>query len=135
MKIAIIGSRSFTDIYFMRGEFHKCFGGHYYPEDLEIVSGGATGADSCAERLAGDFDLKLKIFPADWNTFGKKAGYLRNQQIIEYSDAVLAFWDGESKGTKLSIDLALKNKKELHVYLYSHNTLDKSEDSTTMEST
>jgi hypothetical protein len=58
----------------------------------------------------------LEVFYPDWDKYGKKAGPLRNELIIQSADLVLAFWDGTSRGTKSSIDFALKYKKELRVY-------------------
>lgn len=76
-----------------------------------IVSGGAKGADSLSERWARENRIELLIFLPEWDKYGKKAGYLRNEDIIKNSDAVVACWNGESKGTKHSIDLVKKYGK------------------------
>jgi len=81
----------------------------------EIVSGGAKGADTLAEQFAKENNLPVKIFKPDWAKYGRGAGPVRNKQIVEYADKVIAFWDGESKGTKSSIDLAEKSGKLLTV--------------------
>ena len=60
----------------------------------------------------------VKEFPAQWNEFGKRAGYIRNEEMAKYADACVAFWDGESKGTKHMIDLANKHKIEVRVIKY-----------------
>lgn len=73
-----------------------------------IVSGGARGADKLGEVYAKDNGYNLRIFPADWNTHGYKAGFLRNEEMAEYADALAAFWDGKSRGTKHMISTALK---------------------------
>lgn len=65
--------------------------------------------------MAAAHGLPYKEFPADWEAHGKRAGFIRNQQIVNYADRVVAFWDGESKGTKSTIDMALKAKKRLDV--------------------
>jgi hypothetical protein len=83
----------------------------------EIVSGGARGVDTFGEIYARDNCIKVKVFPADWNTHGKKAGYLRNVQMAEYADALLAIWDGESKGTKHMIDTMKRMNKQVYVVL------------------
>ena len=70
------------------------------------MSGGAKGADSFAEAWAKERNIKVQIFLPDWEKHGKSAGYIRNGHIIAEADACIAFWDGESKGTKLSISLA-----------------------------
>jgi hypothetical protein len=111
MKLAIVGSRTFTDYLFLESTIMTRINKNV----TEIVSGGAPGADSLAEDFAKKFRLKMKVFPADWKRLGKKAGYLRNISIIEYSDIVIAFWDFVSPGTKSSIDLAYKMHKELHI--------------------
>lgn len=77
-----------------------------------IVSGGAKGADSLAEEYAKDNNIPTKIFLLDWSK-GRSAGIQRNHNIILASDAVIAFWDGKSKGTEHSINLAKKYKKML----------------------
>lgn len=65
----------------------------------EIISGGANGADRAGEAYAAQFNLPIKLFPADWRKHGKAAGPLRNKQMAEYADAVLLIWDGESRGS------------------------------------
>jgi hypothetical protein len=84
-------------------------------EDLTIVSGGARGVDSLAEAWADREGVKKLIFPADWKGKGKGAGYIRNVDIIENSDLVLAIWNGESRGTLHSLTLA--KRKGLKIYL------------------
>ena len=66
----------------------------------EIVSGGSGNVDICAERLAEFLHLPKRVFMADWQTHGKAAGPLRNTQMAEYGEAVLAVWNGNSPGTK-----------------------------------
>jgi len=109
MNIAIVGSRTFTDYEALEVAIVNYLPAEMWP--LTIISGGAKGADALAEQLAENFNLELKIFPADWDTHGKIAGFLRNQKIIDASDFVIAFWDGKSKGTKDTIDKARKAKK------------------------
>lgn len=70
----------------------------------EIVSGGAVGVDWLGEQYARTHGLPLKIFPADWETHGKKAGILRNIEMGNYADALIAVWDGKSRGTKHMIE-------------------------------
>ena len=84
-------------------------------EDLIIVSGGARGVDSLAEAWADRESIEKLIFPADWKGKGKGAGYIRNVDIIENSNLVLAIWNGESRGTLHSLILA--KRKGLKIYL------------------
>ena len=84
-------------------------------ENTVIVSGGAKGADSLAEKYAADNGIKIKVFPANWNKYGKAAGPIRNKKMLEYiSDSgnplVIAFWNGKSRGTKNTIETARKMK-------------------------
>ena len=106
MKVAVIGSRGLTI-----DDLSK-----YLPEDTtEIVSGGAKGIDSCAKEYALAHNIKLTEFLPEYKKFGRAAPLKRNLQIIEYSDIVLAFWDGKSKGTKYVIDNCGKMNVEVRV--------------------
>lgn len=78
---------------------------------LEIVSGGARGADSLAERYANERGLATKIFLPDWESHGKGAGFIRNRDIVDYADYVIAFWDFKSKGTGHTVGLAKVSQK------------------------
>lgn len=84
----------------------------------EIVSGGASGVDFCGEKYANKRKLKLTIFPAEWDKYGKAAGYIRNKQMAEYSDRLIAVWDGKSRGTADMI----KQMEELGKPVYVYNT-------------
>lgn len=117
IRIIIAGSRSFDDYDKLCKDVDKLismqifFGslGAYESKDIEIVSGGARGADKLGERYAKEHNLPLKIFSADWNKYGKRAGYIRNTEMAEYANCLIAFWDGQSKGTAHMIDLAPKH--------------------------
>ena len=80
-----------------------------------IVSGGAKGADSLARHYAVVNDIELVEFIPDWKKYGRGAGMKRNKDIIENCDYCIAFWDGKSKGTKNSINLAKKSNKGLRI--------------------
>jgi len=111
MKLAIVGGRDFCD-QVLFDEAMKNF------NPKEIISGGATGADSMAVEFAVKNGVKLTVFQPDWKTHGRVAGPIRNKLIIESADALLAFWDGKSKGTKNSIDLAKKKGIPTNVEYY-----------------
>lgn len=103
MRLAIVGCRHFVDYEL----FTKCIESLGIIDSVEcIVSGGATGADSLAERYAHEHGIPIKIYPADWSKYGKSAGYRRNKLIVDDATYVVAFWDYKSRGTKLTIDLA-----------------------------
>lgn len=109
---AVVGSRSFDDYDYMKEVLEQ-----YDIE--EIVSGGCKyGADTLAEQYANEKDLILTILPADWNNLGKKAGYIRNIDIVKRSNVIIAFWDGKSKGTKHTIDIARKLNKKVVVHYF-----------------
>ncbi len=102
MKVAVIGSRGLTV-----GDL-----GRYLPEGTtEIVSGGAKGVDSSAKEYALSHGIKFTEFPPEYDKYGRSAPLKRNITIIEYSDVVLAYWDGKSHGTKYVIN----NSKKLGV--------------------
>jgi len=101
MKISVVGSRAFDDYKLLRETLDE------YDIDL-IVSGGATGADSLAERYAKEENINTMIFKPDWKTHGKAAGFIRNRDIVVNGNLVVAFWDGVSKGTLSSINIARK---------------------------
>ena len=91
MKVAVIGSRGLTVINDL---------GKFLPEGTtEIVSGGARGIDTCAREYANAHSLKLTEFLPEYDLYGRAAPLKRNDMIIEYADTVLAFWDGQSRGT------------------------------------
>lgn len=93
-----------------------------FPEgtEVEIVSGKAKGADEAGEKYAALRGNTVKEFPADWSK-GKGAGYARNVDMAKYAaqnnGLLVAFWDGESKGTKHMIDQAEKYGLDLHVQM------------------
>jgi F0F1-type ATP synthase gamma subunit len=115
MKLAVVGSRSLTDYNKVKYNIIRYFTDKEtdrHPHFDEIISGGASGADALGKRLAHELNIKYTEFAADWNAHGKSAGYIRNEQIIKHSDKVIAFWDGKSKGTMHSINLARRYKKD-----------------------
>ena len=111
-KVIIAGSRNYDD-------YHNlvtiCDTVIDNDDEIQIVSGRATGADQLGEHYALQRDYFLKLFPADWEMYGNYAGPVRNKQMAEYADVLIAFPLGESKGTQNMIKQALKNKLEIYV--------------------
>ncbi|MBE6619242.1 MAG: hypothetical protein E7626_05620 [Ruminococcaceae bacterium] len=107
MKIAIIGSRNIT----------VCDIEKYVNGANEIVSGGASGVDSCAAVYARANNLKLTVFLPEYERYGRAAPIIRNKKIVDYADKVFAFWDGNSKGTLSVIKYAEKTKKPCEVII------------------
>lgn len=108
MKIAIIGSRNL-----------QISIDSYISKDVtEIITGGARGIDTLAYKYAKKNNIPCKIYPPMYEFYGKAAPIVRNKQIVEHSDLVLAFWDGVSPGTKFTIDYAKKINKKVEVHLF-----------------
>ena len=113
MKVAVIGSRQFTDL---------DISGFIPAETTLIISGGARGIDTLAERYAVNHGIPIRIFYPDYETFGRSAPLVRDRQIVEACDFLVAIWDAQSRGTKYTIDYARKLCKPLRIYLpYSHH--------------
>lgn len=105
MKTIIAGSRSFNDY----DRFEDLMDGvSMFINVTSIISGLAHGADTMALKYAAEADLPVEKFEPNWEKYGKAAGPLRNSEMVERADALVAFWDGESRGTKSVIDLALR---------------------------
>lgn len=83
----------------------------------EVVSGTARGVDRLGERWARERGIPVRRFPARWNELGRRAGYVRNLEMVEYGDALVAVWDGESRGTRHVISAATKAGRSVHVHL------------------
>jgi len=113
MNIAIVGSRGFTSYAYLEKSLEIYFG---FID--KIISGGATGADSLGARYAKEHDIPLQVFLPDWKTYGNSAGFLRNEKIVEAADVVVAYWDGESHGTRHSINLGRAMQKPVLIFLY-----------------
>lgn len=109
MKIAVVGSRNITvknmEKYLLDGD--------------EIVSGGAKGVDACAAEYAERNGLKLTVFLPKYERYGRAAPILRNREIVDYADKIIAFWDGHSKGTLSVIQYAEKIGKECEIIFCS----------------
>lgn len=115
-KVIVAGSRDYTNFEKVEYELMMYFKANgLHRADVEIVSGCAKGADTLGIQFAEKYGLKLAKFPADWDQYGKRAGYLRNEQMAKYADVLFAFWDGTSKGTNHMINLARDNNLDVHV--------------------
>lgn len=105
-RVIVAGSRSVCDEQFNFSKLDKLLSNKMGKEDIQIVSGAARGVDQTGEKYAASRGLDCIRFPADWEKYGKRAGYLRNEQMAENADALVAFWDGQSRGTKHMIEIA-----------------------------
>lgn len=107
----IVGSRTFTDYSLLKERTNHILSERIKEYDICIVSGGARGADTLAKRYAEEMGFNFKEFQADWDLYGKRAGYIRNRQMHEYiasfeNRGVIAFWDGKSQGTAQNFGLS-----------------------------
>lgn len=112
MKLIVAGSREFGNYNLLSkhlDEINSKYG------ITEIVSGTASGADSLGELYAKEHNIPIKRFPANWNKYGRSAGYIRNKDMAHYADACICFWMNKSKGTGHMINLAKENKIRLRV--------------------
>lgn len=115
MKVALVGSRTFANAKIVEAVIRRLL---ERDPDVVIVSGGARGADTLAEQAARRLCRHPPlIFPADWRRHGMPmAAFIRNQQIVEVSDEVVAFWDGRSTGTSDTVRRAFAAQKPVFVF-------------------
>jgi len=106
MKVAVIGSRGFDDYELVKTALSPL-------KITLLVSGGAKGADSLGERYANENNIETLIFKPDWEKHGKAAGMIRNTDIVNNAETIIAFWDNSSKGTAHSIGIAKKMNKKI----------------------
>jgi hypothetical protein len=85
---------------------------------IVIVCGMARGADTLGLHYAEHNDLEILKFHAKWDVYGKRAGYMRNEEMAKNADGLLAFWDGSSRGTMHMINLARQYKLQVAIYNY-----------------
>lgn len=114
MKVIIAGGRSFKDYGMMKSYCDKIIG----DKIVEVVSGRCRGADLLGERYALEMGFSVTRFPANWKKFGKRAGYIRNEEMAKYADGLICFWDGVSPGTKHMIDLANNHGLKVRICRY-----------------
>ena len=120
IKVIIAGSRDFNDFDLLDVKVTEILRDRD-EQEIEIISGTARGADTLGEQYALKYGYKLVRYPADWNNYGRRAGYLRNANMARYAimdsslGILIAFWDGISRGTKSMIDLATQYGLEVYV--------------------
>ena len=121
MKIIIAGGRDFNNYNVLCAILNSMrkLPMYYGPKLEEIVSGDAKGADTLGAYWAIEHNIPVKHFPAEWDKYGKSAGFIRNAEMAEYADALIAFWDGKSKGTRHMIKTMQMKKKPYRVFNYN----------------
>lgn len=121
VKIAIVGSRKISAIQRIKNIFSKAQ--NDYEDNVVLVSGGALGIDTEAETIAKEMKIKTEIYHADWKQHGKAAGPIRNKTIVEQADMIYAMWDGKSRGTLSTINLAIEAQKPLMIVNYKRSLI------------
>lgn len=117
VKVIIAGGRDFRDLGLMRKSLEYLFSNIGYPD--EVVCGMAKGADLLGFQWASEKEIPIRKFPANWSKHGKAAGYIRNEQMANYSTHCVCFWDGRSTGTAHMIEIAKKKNLKLKIVRYN----------------
>ncbi len=112
MRTIIAGSRGITDI----DDVSKAISASGF-QISTVISGTARGVDRLGEEWAVLMTIDIERYPAEWDKYGKSAGYRRNELMATKADALIAVWDGESRGTKHMIEVA----KQYDLKVYVHN--------------
>lgn len=114
-KLAIVGSRSFTEHLIGYIEVDKL---RETENITTIISGGAKGADRFGKFYARSRHIKYIEYPADWDEYGKSAGFIRNETMADNCDIAIVFWDGMSRGTKNMINLLQLRNKPIIIVMF-----------------
>lgn len=118
-KLIVAGGRNFNHPALLHREIVALTTGALQGRSISIASGMARGADHLGYLFAKQNKAKCFTFPAKWELHGKKAGFIRNTEMAEFADGVIAFWDGESRGTKHMIDTMEKMGKQTFIVRYA----------------
>lgn len=119
MKTIIAGSRDFLNYEVLQQVVSGCDWNITY-----IISGAARGADALGEQYARSHNIPIMLYPANWDKYGVAAGHIRNKEMAENADALIAFWDGKSKGTKNMIDVFKRKRLPMLVYYITDEEID-----------
>lgn len=117
IRLIVAGSRNFDDYQLLTEQLDEISNKYNI---IEIVSGTARGADTMGEVYAIGNNIPVKRFPADWDRYGKSAGYRRNEQMAQYADACICFSVDNSKGTEHMINLSKQYRLKLRVVRITH---------------
>lgn len=114
-RVVVAGSRSISDTTMIFAKLDSIMRNKLQTHEVTIISGCAKGPDTIGEEWARKSHLKVDLIPADWDRDGRSAGMIRNKIMCDTADAVIAFHDGKSSGTKNMIDIATRAKKMVRV--------------------
>lgn len=119
-KVIIAGSRNFEDYALMSEKLNDLFvhSSEFNGSVIKIISGMAKGADTLAIRYADEHKMTKVLFPANWKSYLRIAGFLRNRDMLNIATHLIAFWDGKSSGTKDMIDIA--QEKGIPVWIFNY---------------
>ncbi len=124
IRIIVAGTRTFSDYELLRNrldDFISKLKQKHPDKQVVIITGAAKGADQLGSFYARSHNIPLKEFPADWTTYGKAAGPIRNQQMLDYAlheiPELIVFWDGESRGTKNMMNIAKRHNVQTEIVL------------------
>lgn len=119
-NIMIVGSRGFSNYKYVKEKVDEYIKDNGITKPITIISGGARGVDTLAEKYAEDKDYQFRCFPANWGQFGSAAGPIRNKKMVRYikkhGGVCLVFWDGKSTGSKEDINLCDKFHVKCEVF-------------------
>lgn len=121
-RVIVAGSRGFTDYELMSRELDKLFWDscEFEDRDIKVVSDMADGADSLAIRYADERKLTKILFPANWKSYHRIAGFLRNEDMLSVATHLVVFWDGKSNGTRHMVEIAKKKGIPIWGLIYSN---------------
>lgn len=126
IRIIVAGTRTFSDYELLENKLNDFISelNQKYPDkQIVIITGAAKGADQLGSFYARSHNIPLKEFPADWHTYGRAAGPIRNQQMLDFAlheiPKLIVFWDGKSRGTKNMIDIARRYNVQTEVLVYT----------------
>ena len=119
-RVIIAGGRDFENYEYMCEKLNDLFynSTNFEKRDIKIISGMAKGADTFAIRYADEHNLTKILFPANWKSYPRIAGFLRNEDMLSIATHLIAFWDGKSSGTKHMIDIAQEKGIPIWVFNY-----------------
>ena len=117
-KLLIAGGRDFTDYTLLCKTVDYMLTNKKETHKIQIISGTARGADKLGERYAGDRGYGVLPYPADWTTYRKAAGHIRNAEMLKVADAVIVCWDTVSRGSKNMKEITEKSGKPLKIIYY-----------------
>lgn len=120
-RVIVAGGRDFNDYKLMKEKLDWLFfaSDEFDAVPIKIVSGMADGADILAIRYADEREMTKILFPANWNYHRRMAGFLRNEDMLRIATHLVAFWNGQSHGTKHIIDIA--REKGIPVWVFNYN--------------